>query len=228
MVGGVIDHLTSSDGVNFYMADVAMRSKKDTFHAGIYDPQPAIINNKKYITYSAFNRKSHANIYLLESISNSWNGPWKHRGLIFSHNDILLQHNHHKSKNYEWGLEGSQLIQLPDNRIVLIGVCFLPSGEFGTRQRLFLATSNKIEGPYYLLCQASVNSTDENITENGHGGMVLINGVLNILFQGRSNLTKQPWRYYFAKVDIKEIGKINKFWFNIRKFIHTYYDRKNS
>lgn len=35
--------------------------------------------------------------------------------------------------DYEWGIEGAQLVELPDGRVLLNATCFLPEGRRGNR-----------------------------------------------------------------------------------------------
>ena len=52
-IGGTIEYLVSSDGGNtFERVDTAFDSIPGTDEAALYDPHPAIINGKKYFTYS--------------------------------------------------------------------------------------------------------------------------------------------------------------------------------
>ncbi len=46
-------------------------------------------------------------------------------------------HNPRDHEDYEWGIEGAQLVELPDGRVLLNATCFLPTGQRGSRQRVF-------------------------------------------------------------------------------------------
>jgi predicted GH43/DUF377 family glycosyl hydrolase len=201
--GGVINHLVSDDGMHFEMRDTAIHSYPNTFHAGVYDAQPAIIAGRKYLTYTAFRRPSHGNIFLAESVTNTWSGPWIRRGIILSHRNVITHHNQHRAHNYEWGLEGSQLLELPDGKILLIAVCFLPKGENGRRQRIFAALASHVRGPYTSLGPLiPVSDQAWDSGENGHGGVVLHHSQLYLFYQARgANQHNQEWRYGLSSLN---------------------------
>jgi hypothetical protein len=206
-LGGAILHLASSDGKHFFTTDVPIVSELETDHAGVYDPHPAVINGKKYIVYSAFKRVSHGDLYVVESKSNTWYGPWVPLGRILSHEDVE-HHNQHDHHDYEWGLEGAQLIGLPSGKVLLNAVCFLPEdAPRGTRQRVFFAIADSVAGPYKTLGPVldPVPGTWES-GENGHAAGVVVGDKLLLFYQGRSfKHGDELWKPGIATINISDI-----------------------
>ncbi len=207
--GGGVEHLTSVDGHRFKRFDTCLQCIEGSGEAGIYDPHPAEINGNKYITYAGSGSFSFTgtyyigrpDIYLAKSISGSWYGPWERIGKIISHEDVSSHHNQLNDPDYEWGLEGPQLIALPNGKILLAAVCFLPGIERGKRQRVFFAIADKVEGPYRTLGPI-INPQDEHWQsgETGHAAGIIKDEKLLFFYQARSQHT--PWRYGMATVDI--------------------------
>lgn len=197
---GVIEHLTSPDGKHFIYRDTILKSIPGSAESGIYDPHPALIHGQKYITYSAFSGVGQPEIYLAKSTNNTWYGPWERLGCIVQHSD-LDHHNQPGHPDYEWGLEGSQLIELPDGKVLLNAVCFLPEGTPGTRQRVFFAVAESPAGPYYSLGPVLMPGVAAwESAENGHAAAVLYNNALHLFYQARSVDT--PWRFGHAEFKI--------------------------
>lgn len=190
--GGTIEYVISQYGNEWSRVGTMLKSTPGSAEAGIYDPHPAIINGQKVITYSAmppFMGKPNPEIFLAVSESNEWYGPWKRMGRILSHADVAEHHNQPGHENYEWGIEGPQLIELPDGRVLLNAVCFLPQGMFGTRQRVFLAVADQITGPYRSLGPFIPTSDGEN----GHASVALVDDEVVLCYQARPH--NRRWRY---------------------------------
>lgn len=203
-LGSQVEYLVSEDGENFYHVNTALESIPSTKEAGIYDPHPAIIDGKKYFVYSGFPKVGHGDIYLAESSSNTLEGPWKRLGSILTHEDVPEYHNQHSQPDYEWGLEGAQLTQLPSGVIVLTAVCFLPKGAKGSRQRVFLAVASNILGPYKTIGPIlNPSSREWESGENGHATLLIDKENLHLFYQGRS--LNGHWRYGRADTKTKNI-----------------------
>lgn len=222
--GGTIEYLTSIDGKNFTRQHTALASIEGSHEAALYDPHPAIIRGKKYFTYSGSNfigkLESSApegwepsvgmpDIFLAKSITNTWAGPWVRVGKILDHEDVV-HHNQRGHLSYEWGLEGSQLIELPNGVIAMNAVCFLPHGKYGTRQRIFFAFADKITGPYHSAgtVLATRPKTWED-GENGHAAAFMRGHEMVLFYQARPK-NMQPWRYGIAYFNIRMLEKIGR------------------
>lgn len=212
-LGGTVEHLVSHDGNRFRFSDTSLTSNPETKEAGIYDPHPALIGGKKYFIYSGMEKVARPDLYLAESESGSWNGPWKRLGKIVAHEDIF-HHNQHTHEDYEWGLEGSQLIQLPRGNILLNAVCFLPEGRRGERQRVFFAAASKVTGPYYtmgpIIEPFGEQQKPENWEsgENGHAAGIIHEDKLLLFYQSRAFSPRSRWCYGLAVFNIEEIEKL--------------------
>lgn len=128
-------------------------------------------------------RVSRGDLFLAYSITNRWEGSWERMGKILSHEKIP-HHNQHDHFDYEWGLEGAQLVMLPSGHILLNGVCFLPEGKRGGRQRVFFAISGRVSGPYTTLgpvLTPSIEGWDSG--ENGHAAVVIEGSHLHLFYQ---------------------------------------------
>lgn len=220
--GGTIEYLVSKDGGNsFKHVDTALRSLEGTHEGALYDPHPAIINGQKYLTYcgsefigqkemlTGLEWIGEPDIYLARSESNTWAGPWKREGKILDHQDVI-HHNQREALVYEWGLEGPQLIELPNGIIIMNVVCFLPYGVYGTRQRVFFAFADNVHGPYYsagTVLQPIEGSWEAG--ENGHAAAFMRGPDMILFYQGRPP-GQAPWRYGIAYFNIRMLERIGK------------------
>ena len=201
--GGRCEHAVSNDGFNWVVLQPAILSIPGTEEDGIYDPHPAMVTGKRYIVYSAmppFARVPQPDIYLARSMSDSWFGPWKRMGKILDHND-LPHHNSREHPDYEWGIEGGQLVELPDGRVLLNATCFLPDAPRGSRQRVFFAIADRVEGPYQSL--GPVLDPGEP-GENGHSTVIVDGHELTLFYQSRRVTTDHRWRFGIAKFDLTQ------------------------
>jgi hypothetical protein len=157
-----------------------------------------MVNGRKYLVYSAmpeFARVPQPDIYLARSVSDTWYGPWERLGKILDHDD-LSHHNPRTHPDYEWGIEGAQLVGLPDGRVLLNATCFLPEGTRGSRQRVFFAIADEVMGPYHSL--GPVLSPSEP-GENGHSTVFVDGQELTLFYQSRLSTTGHRWRFGIAK-----------------------------
>ncbi len=220
-VGGGIEYLISKDGLAFDRVDIVLSPILDSEEAGLYDPHPAIINGKKYISYSATPRVeklenkfiSQPDIFLAESTTNSWQGPWERKGKILSHEEIEIHHNPKNHHEYEWGIEGPQLIDLGNNLILLNATCFLSHGRFGTRQRVFFAISENVQGPYQTLGPVidPIFGPEWETGENGHAAGFLYEERLQLFYQARSganvlDAAANDWKYGRAVFNVSYLS----------------------
>lgn len=203
-LGGTIEHLTSDDGGwSFYHQGTVIRSIDGTDQAGIYDPQPFIVQEKgetkRYIVYTGMPKVAHGNVYLAESTGPSWDGPYETKRII-TNEEIKDHHNQPGSANYEWGIEGGNIVVLPNGKFLFVGVCFLPEGLNQTRQRVFRAVADNIEGPYKSLGPL-INPLKPG--ENGHPGIILDEKTLRLYYQRRD--VGGPWRYAVKDIPLDEL-----------------------
>jgi hypothetical protein len=207
-IGGTIEHLTSSDGITFTHVDTALESISLSAESGIYDPHMTIIGGQKYLSYSAMFVVGYPEIYLAKSTTNTWYGPWERLGRIMDHSSVPI-HNNPDHPDYEWGLEGSQLIELPNGNVVMNAVCFLPEGVGGTRQRIFLAVAKKVNGPYKTIgAFIEPKKSGYDSGENGHACALVYNGIFYIFYQARvwGNVVHHPpWRYCLGTMNINDL-----------------------
>lgn len=195
---GRVEHVVSNDGFNWVVLHPVLVAIPGTDEHGIYDPHPAEIAGQKYIVYSAmpaFERVPQPDVFLARSMSDSWFGPWERVGKILDHNDVP-HHNRRDDPDYEWGIEGAQLVELPSGRILLNATCFLPSGQRGNRQRVFFALADKVEGPYVSV--GPVLDPDQP-GENGHSTVIVHEGEIVLIYQSRIESTNHRWRYGVAR-----------------------------
>ncbi len=201
VLGGHIEHLVSDDGgANFVRAGTALLSDAATGEAGVYDPDVAEISGERYLSYAAMSVVGQPDLYLARSKTGSWNGPWERLGCILDH-DRVPCHNQVGTADYEWGLEGPQLLELPGGAVLLTAVCFLPDRPSGERQRLLVAVAEAAEGPYCVLGAAVHPSGPGRSGENGHGTAVLgDDGLVHFMYQERAG-DGLPWRIMRATTD---------------------------
>ncbi|MCG6116112.1 MAG: hypothetical protein MEQ84_13030 [Mesorhizobium sp.] len=207
--GGRCEHAVSNDGFRWVVLSPAIVAVPGTEEDGIYDPHPALIGGKRYLAYSAmpkFTRVPQPDIYLARSQSDSWFGPWKRLGKILDHADVP-HHNRREDPDYEWGIEGAQLVELPDGRVLLNATCFLPEGTRGNRQRVFFAVADQVEGPYVSL--GPVLDPGE-AGENGHSTVMVDGNELTLVYQSRRAATNNRWRFGIAKcsLDLAPVSRV--------------------
>lgn len=204
---GSIEHLVSDDGGRtFTRLGTALRSLPGTSEAGIYDPHPAEIDGERFLVYSGFAEVARPDLYLARSTTGSWNGPWERLGPILTHGEVD-HHNQLDHPDYEWGLEGAQLLELPDGRVLLNAVCFLPDGPRGGRQRVFFAIADRPSGPYRTL--GPVLGTEQRGVwesgENGHAAAIVDGTHVALFYQARALGADAPWRYGLAVWQARDI-----------------------
>jgi hypothetical protein len=201
-LGGTLEHLVSDDGgTTFVRHDTAVRGDVDQGEAGLFDAHPVEIAGTKYLVYAAmaqdltglrweperfYESVRGPDIHLAVSGSGTWNGPWRRLGPILRQEDVPYQ-SKPGHPDYEWGLEGPQVIELPDGRVLLLAVCFRPGFRRGNRQRLFAAVSDDIFGPYRAIGMPVQPGGDSwQSGEVGHGTLVPHERDLWIFYQARS------------------------------------------
>lgn len=197
---GRIEHLVSDDhGANFRHAGTALRSVPGGTEAGIYDAHPCEIAGERYLVYSAFATPGRPDVHLAHSPSGRWAGPWDRLGPLLLH-DHVPEHNQHDDPAYEWGLEGGQLIELPDGRILLNAVCFLGGAAVGDRQRVFFGLAARPTGPYGVT--GPVLHPAHGAGEVGHAAGVVDDDELVLFFQERTGVN--PWHYALATATLTQ------------------------
>ncbi|MGQ0644109.1 MAG: 6-phosphogluconolactonase, partial [Elusimicrobiota bacterium] len=187
ILGGIIFHLTSTDGGKTFVAqDIVARASNIPGRpfAGMYDPEPFEDDNgEKYLILSGMDQVKKPEIYLLKSESKTWSGPWtpvSEKPLFgFDHPDVQGLVNQPEDSAFEWGFEGAQIFKFKvdgQTKYGLLGAMFFKSGDSGTRQRLFFAVADKVDGPYQLagpiIDPSAPDAGDwERDGENGHGSI---------------------------------------------------------
>ncbi len=194
VLGGHIEHLVSDDGgITFVRTRTALRANARRSEAGVYDPDAAEIGGVRYLTYAAMSVVGQPDLYLAMTPSGSWNGPFTRLGCILDHARVPC-HNQRGIKDYEWGLEGPQLMAIPGGGVLLTAVCFVGDRPAGHRQRLLVAVAEEAIGPYVVLGAAVAPSGPRGGGENGHGTAVLgEDGLINLIYQERAG-DGLPWR----------------------------------
>jgi hypothetical protein len=197
VLGSGIDHLVSDDGGRtFVRTGTVLAPVPGTSEASVYDPDPAVVNGEKFLTYAGFSAVGQPDLYLARSTSGTWEGPWERLGCILEHRHVEF-HNQLGADDYEWGLEGPQLVQLPDGSSLLTAVCFLSDEPRGHRQRVLLAVADHPEGPYRLLGPLLQPSGPGGTGENGHGTAAVDGDELHLVYQERAG-EASPWRIMHA------------------------------
>jgi hypothetical protein len=187
--------------------------------AGLYDPQFCRIGGTKYLAYSGIPKRlvedvpifPQPDVYLAKSATGFWAGPWKRVKKILDHDEISWHHNRREYIDYEWGIEGPEIAELPDGRVLLNATCFLEEGARGTRQRVFFAIAKSPEGPYESLGPVLTGRTDEwECGENGHASVWVQDDLVYLFYQARSRTNPVPtennWRYGIAIFKASDIS----------------------
>jgi len=202
--GGRVEHAVSNNGFDWVVLPPAIFSIPESNEHGIYDPHPAVVGGIKYLVYSAmptFTRVPQPDIYLARSSSGTWFGPWERVGKILDHIDVP-HHNDRHHPDYEWGIEGAQLVELPDGRVLMNATCFLPNGERGSRQRVFFAIADQVEGPYRSMGPVLEPARKG---ENGHSTVMIAGNELILFYQSRIETTNHRWRFGIARCELADL-----------------------
>jgi hypothetical protein len=196
VLGGRVEHLVSADGgSSFEPSGTVLTSAPEVGEPGVYDPHPALLGQRPHLVYSAFSVVGEPDVHL--AVADGWDGPWERLGPVLRHEEVEF-HNQRSHDDYEWGLEGAQLLQLPGGRVLLNGVCFLTGELRGTRQRVFFATADDPLGPY-AVSDPVLDPLEPG--ENGHSTAVLDGEDLVLFFQERS-LRDPLWRIGLARAPL--------------------------
>ncbi len=218
-VGGSIHYLVSDNGHEFHHIGEILLPEPEKGEAGLYDPHFSEIDGKKYMVYAGLPKEAFGgrpfvpqpDVYLSESETEFWSGPWKRVGKILDHDDISWHHNSRDFPDYEWGIEGPQIVKLRDGRILLNATCFITEGERGTRQRVFFAFADKPGGPYKSVGPVVKNENEWELGENGHASVHVMNSRVYLFYQGRPRVShlhsENKWKYGLAVFEIKDIEK---------------------
>ncbi|MDB5259111.1 MAG: hypothetical protein JWO73_319 [Candidatus Taylorbacteria bacterium] len=216
MIGGGIEYLVSADGKKFTLTHTLLDPISDSSEAGLYDPHFSEADGKKYMVYAGMPSKMtyaraftpQPDAYLAESESGLWSGPWKRLKKILDHDDIAWHHNSREHVDYEWGIEGPQIVALPNGKVLLNATCFIEGERRGTRQRVFFALADRPEGPYRslgpVIPPGASDSADQEWEsgENGHASAYVKDDILHLFYQARSRKDPDPrannWQYGLA------------------------------
>jgi hypothetical protein len=203
ILGGHIEHLVSDDGgATFVHQATVLSSRPNSCEAGVYDPDPAVIGGERYLTYAAMSTIGQPDIFVARSTTGDWSGPFERCGRILGHHEVEY-HNQLDDEDYEWGLEGPHLVELPDGTVLLTAVCFLADRPRGSRQRVLLATADAPTGPFELL--GPVIDPAKPSGENGHATSIVDGDSVRVVYQERA-ANGSPWRIRHAVCDLDAIA----------------------
>jgi len=216
-IGGDVTYLVSADGHTFTKMRTLVRPSGER-EAGLYDPQLCSLGEKKYLVYSGIPKRvvsdvpiiPQPDIFLARSVSGHWYGPWRRLGKILDHDDVTWHHNRREHPDYEWGLEGPQIVELPNGDVLLNATSFIEEGRRGTRQRVFFAIAKKPEGPYSSIGPMLPEREEEwESGENGHASVWVKDGLVYLFYQARSQTHPEPkdnnWRYGIAVFNAEDL-----------------------
>lgn len=214
---GVIAYASSDDGYTFIgePTPVMTRHELETPPhpvVGVYDAGISEVSvGSEPVTclvFSGYRRIGNGDIYMTYRKKLRPNDPWKRAKLILAQEDVPF-HNHPAYHHYEWGLEGAKIVQLGTNCYILIGVCFLPKPHNfkGMRQRVFVAASASLDGPFYPLGTPFVPQkygSPEKYGEHGHPDTLIIDNTLHVIYQERAG-DGQPWHLRSASMKLDHL-----------------------
>lgn len=117
----------STDGEVFHHQKSVFSDKMELPHQGAYDPEHSelkirnergnVIGKRKVCVYTGINKVSMGSIYLIESTSNNWDGPWKFVSRIYGSEQATSHHNKDDDPTREWCTEGEQLFELDEELV---------------------------------------------------------------------------------------------------------------
>jgi predicted GH43/DUF377 family glycosyl hydrolase len=218
-LGGKIDYFASADGHKFTFVSTILEPIPHSSESGLYDPHFFSLENEKYLVYAGMptyiDRSKpfipQPDIYLAKSETGLWIGPWERLGKILDHDDIHWHHNKRDHPDYEWGIEGPQIVELPNGKFLLNATCFLGTGKRGHRQRVFFAIADTVTGPYRTLGPVlNENLEPWESGENGHATVHLDTEkeILYLFYQARPGTEENNiglWNYGIAVFDLNDL-----------------------
>ncbi|HEV8510555.1 MAG TPA: galactokinase family protein [Gemmatimonadales bacterium] len=225
-LAGTIEHFVSNDGHHFTWRNTALRSIAGGPQAGVYDADAAWLpiggRTRPVLTYSGFSRDGGRDdrpdpcVFMAVS-DNGWDGPFVHgRAPLLADADVPW-HNSHDPANpfYEWGLEGGQIMAMPNGTYLLLAVAFeqRPGRDYMPAQRLLFAIYDR----NFRLIEVSnpILPRSPAWDEYGHGSMMIdVNDPrrLRLLFQARPANEDQAfrdsnsWRLFEAVFDVSHFS----------------------
>lgn len=212
---GVILEAISEDGQTFFSTGEAVATRRTIDSAynnvvGVYDAgtSEVKIGDQDYncLLFSGYRRVGCGDLYMSMKPRSSYENTWTQAVKILAQEDVPF-HNHPNSENFEWGLEGAKVIQASNNCFLLIGVCFLKEGKLGTRQRVFFAASESINGPYIPLgIPFTPQKNPHSGGEHGHPDTLVINNDLWIIYQERFG-DGHPWHLRSSRFNLEDLKK---------------------
>lgn len=209
---GVIALATSTDGHNFYGHSQPLVTRETTEITqnpviGVYDVGVSTVTQGTEellcMLYSGYRRVGCGDIYMSTKKKNDV--AWSMGKCLISQEDVPF-HNRPDYEHFEWGLEGAKLVQFSESCFLMIGVCFMPLPHqfLGTRQRVFFAASDVIDGPYRPIGMPFIPKYDHTSGENGHPDILVIDGKVEIIYQEREGEGK-PWYLRSASFDAVQL-----------------------
>ncbi|MBP9820186.1 hypothetical protein KBC79_05635 [Candidatus Woesebacteria bacterium] len=222
--GGQIVYATSSDGQVFVGQSQPLVTKDDVNQdtapvVGVYDVgvSEVKLHDQELICmlYSGYRKVGCGDIYASYKQKGEADAAWS-RGEPLLIQENVPFHNRPDYEHFEWGLEGAKLVQIADDCFMIIGVCFMPKPhEFlGTRQRVFLAASASINGPFKAIGLPFTTDYNADRTgENGHPDTIIEGDQMWVIYQERLGDGK-PWHLRAAAFNLAALetfvrGKLN-------------------
>jgi hypothetical protein len=231
---GVIAEATSKDGKVFSSMHASLITKQhisENKHTvvGVYDAGISTVTldgvDYEVMIFSGYRQVGSGDIYLTWKKRDDLYSNWVKPRLILDQEDVPF-HNKPGSEFFEWGLEGGKILQVRENMFILVGVCFLPlpRGYEGKRQRVFMAASSSLDGPYIPLgTPFPPQQYNKGMGEHGHPDSFVFEDKLIVIFQERE-MDGKPWHLRIATFDLKkfmEYTDLSLSW-SPQKEIHAY------
>jgi hypothetical protein len=211
---GIIALATSKDGQHFIGHENAVMSKDTLEHhphqiVGVYDAgiSEVMVDGESHLCllFSGYRKIGCGDIFMTIRKKNAHESSWNTARCILAQEDVPF-HNSPSYEHFEWGLEGAKIIQLSPQCFLLVGVCFLPRPRthIGTRQRVFFAISNSLEGPFIPLGSPFAPQGQNGMGEHGHPDTLLLGQEMYIYYQERRG-DGQPWYLRLARYDLPQL-----------------------
>ena len=169
-------------------------------HMCCYDAHISFVDDEMVVVYASYDERNmhRPNLYVSYPMRYI-TFEARHRIKLLDCDDVKF-HNAHYHHDYEWGLEGPQVLDIPGVGMLLTFVAFLGDRPRGQRQRLCFALAS-YKNLWWKILPPVVDPPENG--ENGHGMCFEHEGKFYCVLQER--YSNYVWRPAITEIDLKTL-----------------------